>query len=602
MTDRVKKALTAALVSSCIAAPMAANAGPIADENAKAGVPGGWPVFRDGSAKGTAQIDLYPAQWSIKTGDAVRLKIRSSTTFDLRVMRIGWYGGSGATEIVHQANLPAEGQPYVAADPEFGRVEARWKDTVTIPTDATWAPGVYVARAEQPGGDQAVTFFVLRDDGRTRMPIVMVLATATHAAYNTWPGPDRGGKSLYGFNSSDEIPTDSPSPAGSFNQAVKVSFDRPYFVGAGTGDVGTWETPMLRFVEKSGYDVAYATDQDLDQDPAYFMGRKAIVFVGHSEYWSRKMFDNALAARDSGTSMLFATGNTVLWQVRFEAGSGGPASTMVCYKTSWRNDPENDAGFAALAKGDIDGAKTHFGLVTRLWKNLEYKPEAGIDARRSGMLLTGVETAAAFSYWYPWADFVVREPTHWLYAGTGLKYDDRIRGVMGYEIDSTKVGDPDFDLWRPKGQLRLATMMDKDGVSRGSSGYFVADSGAEVVALGAIAFSWAVDSFASGDPSSVDPRAQKMITNALDRWLSATPKASGGVGTGQAAQESASEGHSGCATSGRAHRGTTFVLLAVALGLARWRRAGTRSARLRADATRASSPSRLHSRRLQQLR
>jgi hypothetical protein len=501
-----------------------AQAGVIADENGKPGLPGGWPVSRDGTANGLGVVDVYPAAWSIVTGDAVRLKIRSTTGFDLRVLRVGWYGGAGATEVLRKTGLPADPQPYVGGDAEFGLAEARWHDTVTIPTDASWTPGLYVARVEQSGGAQGETFFVLRDDGRaSRAPFVMVLATATHAAYDTWPGPTRGGKSLYGFNSSDSIPDDSPSPAGAFNQALKVSFDRPFFVGGGTGDVGTWETPMLRFLERNGWDVAYATDVDLHARPDYFLGRKGVLFVGHSEYWSRGRFDHALAARDAGVNLLFATGNTLLWQVRFEPGAGGPESTMVCYKTSWRNDPEHQLGWKLFTAGDVEGAKPHFGLVTRLWKNLEYHPEVGLDARRSGMILTGVETAAAFSYWFPWADYVVREPTHWIYEGTGLKYDDRIRGVMGYEIDSTKIGDPTFDPWRPAGQVRLGTMIDKDGTSRGSSAYYKAASGAEVVALGAIAFSWSLDDFASGSPSTVDPRAQRMITNVLTRWSTMTP-------------------------------------------------------------------------------
>ena len=420
--------------------------------------------------------------------------------------------------------MPAINQPYVAAEAVHGIVEAKWTDTVTFPTDSSWAPGVYVARVEQPGGAQATTFFVLRDEGRTRAPFVFVISTATHQSYNTWPGPERGGKSLYGFNSSEEIADDSAGPSGTFTQAVHVSFDRPYYVGAGTGDFGTWETPMLRFLEKNGWDVAYATDEDLDRNPAYFSGRKALIFSGHSEYWSRPMFDNLVTLRDAGVHMLFATGNTGLWQVRFASGSGGDVSTMVGYKQSWRNDPENDAAFRALTKGDIEEAKKHFRLVTRLWKNLGYKPEVGIDERRPAMLLTGVETAAAFSYWYPWPDYVVREPSHWIYEGTGLKTDDRIKGIMGYEIDSTKVGLPEFDPYRPKGQVRLSTMIDKDGKSWGSSGYYTAGSGAEVIGLGSIAFSWALDSFASNDPSAVDPRAQRMITNVLTRWSKDTPK------------------------------------------------------------------------------
>ncbi len=582
------KLITAALLASA-ALVTNAYAGTIAEENKKPGVPGGWPVSRDGTAKGTGQVDVYPAQWSIKTGDPVRLKISSSTGYDVRVMRVGWYDGTGATEVARKTGLPAGSQPYVAADPTHGMVEAKWSDTVTIPTDATWTPGLYVARVEQSGGAQATTFFVLRDEGRERLPFVLVLATATHQAYNTWPGPERGGKSLYGFNSSDVNPDDSVGPSGAFDQAVQVSFDRPYYVGAGTGDVGTWETPMLRFLEKSGWDVAYATDEDLDHNPTYFQGRKAVLFAGHSEYWSRPMFDNALALRDAGVNLLFATGHTLLWQVRFAAGAGGDSSTMIGYKTSWRNDPENDAAFKALNAGDIEGAKKHFGLVTRLWKNLEYKPEFGIDERRPGMLLTGVETSAAFSYWYPWPDYVVREPTHWIYEGTGMKRDDRIRGVMGYEIDSTKIGDPTFDPYRPKGQVRLATTLDKDGKSWGSSGYYQAASGAEVIGLGSIAFSWALDSFASGDPSAVDPRAQRMITNVLTRWSNGTPKpadpgsgttSDAGVGTmpdadpqiGGSGNAVTSESSSGCAIGRDSAANLIVPLLALLASLGALRR------------------------------
>jgi hypothetical protein len=574
-----------------------ASAGPIAEENKKPGVPGGWAVSKDGTAKGLGVVDLYPGQWSIKTGDPVRLKINASSGYDLRVMRVGWYGGLGATEVAKKTGMPANKQPYVAAEPSKGLVEAKWADTVTIPTDSSWTPGVYVARVEQTDGAQAATFFILRDDGRAeRAPFVFVVATSTHQSYNTWPGPERGGKSLYGFNSSDTVADDSEGPSGTFTQAVHVSYDRPFFVGAGTGDFGTWETPFLRFLEKSGWDVAYATDEDLHSNPEYFKGRKALIFVGHSEYWSRPMFDNALALRDAGVHMLFATGNTALWQTRYQPGPSGATGTMICYKQSWRNDPENDAAFRALNKGDIEEAKKHFALVTRLWKNLGYKPELGIDERRPGMLLTGVETAAAFNYWYPWPDYVVREPTHWIYEGTGLKHDDRIKGVMGYEIDSTKVADPEFDRYRPKGQQRLSTMTDKDGKSWGSSGYYQASSGSEVIGLGGIAFSWALDSFASNDPGSVDARAQRMITNVMTRWSKSTPgtpipqdptSPDGGVSadgsvltdgdpqTGNNADPNETSSSGGCAMGGSDTAGIFAPLLGLLVSLGALRRRKT---------------------------
>src|SRR5439155_9196574 len=127
--------------------------------------------------------------------------------------------------------------------------EAGWQVNVTIPTDASWTPGVYAARAEQSGGKMGETIFVVRDDALAggRLPVLFLLSTATHEAYNAWPGPSRGGKSLYAFNcSSASVSSDTIMPP---IQAVKVSFDRPFFVGGGTADLTRYEYPFVRWLE-----------------------------------------------------------------------------------------------------------------------------------------------------------------------------------------------------------------------------------------------------------------------------------------------------------------------------------------------------------------
>src|SRR5207253_7889128 len=130
--------------------------------------------------------------------------------------------------IAFYSGFSADPQSYPTPSSTYGLAEAGWHTSVSIGTDSSWTPGVYVARVEQSGGRQGETFFVVRDDG-ARMPVLMVLSTNTHQAYNCWPGPRGSGKSLYGFNSSSWIPTSS-----SLQQAVKVSYDRPFFVGGGT--------------------------------------------------------------------------------------------------------------------------------------------------------------------------------------------------------------------------------------------------------------------------------------------------------------------------------------------------------------------------------
>ena len=523
-----RSALASAFVLTAVLTDAAASAGLISTENAKAGSSGDWVALDDGTAAADGVVDVYPAKWSIAAGESLDLKIRSTTGYDVRIFRLGWYGGAGSTEVTTVTGKPADPQPYPFADATFGLTEAKWHVSTSIAT-AGWTPGVYAARIEQSGGKMADTIFVVRDDTlAAKLPVLFVLATNTHQAYNAWPGPSRGGKSLYAFNCSPAtVTSDTIAPP---IQATKVSFDRPFYVGGGTADISRAEYPFIRWLERQGtWDVAYATDLDLYTTPSIMTGRKVVVFVGHSEYWPRASFDAAIAARDSGVNMLFATGDTISWQVRFEAGAAGATSTMVGYKENYGKDPE------------WHGDPTTSPNATRPWKTLG-KP---------GMVLSGVQSSGQIrdektppqpkpDYAFRsdgtplvgWADMVVTDSTFWLYAGTGMAAGDSIKNVMGYEVDSTLVGNPDFDPYRPPGQRRIASLKQvSDGTIKGASGFYRTTTAtpAEVLGLGAIAFSWALDDYAEKSasspppPSSVDPHAQQMMTNVFNRWVGALP-------------------------------------------------------------------------------
>ncbi|MGZ3453369.1 MAG: N,N-dimethylformamidase beta subunit family domain-containing protein [Polyangiales bacterium] len=489
-----------------------AFAGFITDENAKAGVDYDWVPRNDGTSFADGVADMYPASYSIARGEPVRLKVRSTTGYTLHVYRVGWYGGAGAREVATRTGLPADGQPYPAAEPEFGAVRAGWHDSVTIPTDDSWTPGIYVARLDQSSGKQAATFFVVRDTGFSPRPRILVVVTLnTHQAYNAWPGAGRNGKSLYAFNSSPGNPKQ-----GDLNQAVKVSFDRPFLVGVGLADLLNYEVPYVRWLEKNGWDVAYCTDQDLHADPGLVTARNVFSIAGHWEYVSRPMVEHMRAARDAGTHLLLLTGDTISYQVRFEDST----QTMVGYKESWPNDPENIAGLAAQQAGDTAGAMAHYRMVSRGWRNVGNPLTPG----EPGMLVTGVHSGGAFGPDGPWGDLVIDAPDHWLFEGTGFKKGDRITRVMGYEFDSAEVGDPSWDPFRPAGQVILGTIIRAStGEARGNAAYYRAPSGAEVVALGAVEFAWSLDKFASTWGDSSDPRAGRMITNALTRFTAGPP-------------------------------------------------------------------------------
>jgi MYXO-CTERM domain-containing protein len=535
-----------------------AQAGIVADENGKPGFGSNWTAYPMGNAQFDGIVDVYPARWSIKRGESVDLKVRSTTPYAIRIFRLGWYGGAGAREIEKREGFPAEEQPFPTPDPATGLAEARWKTSTTFTTNDDWVPGLYVARVEQVGGKQAVTFFVVRDDGLPqKQPILFVIGTATHAAYNAWPGAERGGKSLYGFNSSkapvnEGIFRAEEAPQGV--QAVKVSTDRPYLVGGGIADVGGYEYPFLRFLERNGWEVAYALDEDLHRDPEIARGRKVVTFSGHEEYTSWEMFDHAIAARDSGTSFLFLSGDTWSWQVRFEPGPNGPYDTVVGYKESFVRDPEHRVaiqardGRGAFTTPDLEEAKRRAQRVTRGWKGLTLNPTPARDAAgkqlpgdlaRPGMLLTGVQSAAQIRAAdgtglhggnYPWADLVIANASSWVYQGTGAKTGDVIPNVFGYEIDSMFADQPHFAKFRPEGMVRIGSIRQvSDGRVRGSAGFYRHGSGAEVLSLSAIYTAWGLDDWAarlgslSAGETSVDPRLQQMVTNALVRWTGDQP-------------------------------------------------------------------------------
>ena len=505
-----------------VAAPRARADGVIARENEKPG-DGDFQIDA-GNVGAMKSIDVYPSRWSVAPGGVIGLRVSTTAaTFRTRVYRLGWYGGAGARLVTEVASTKGATQPVPTPDPIFGLAECRWKDSLTLPITAEMTPGVYFVRVTGSDGPEASTYFVVRDDGVTpRAKLLLVIPTATEEAYNAWP---RGGtiapsgKSLYGWNSSDELVEESAD-----TWAVKVSFDRPYAAGAGTGDLLTRAYPFFRWVEKKGYDVAYAVSADVDDGPVV-SGRAAIAVAGHDEYWSHAMFDHLEAARDGGVDLAFFTGDTGGWQVRFEASASGDArGVMTGYKEhayvdaasgGWPGDPYLSAGREAADRGDLTTARWFFSRVTGAFAALKKDDATGIDARRPGMRLTGVAyggatTGAGF-------DFIVKNASHWIYAGTGLHDGDALAKLVGYEWDNPRQGDATWDDVRPKGQLVLSSSSTESSPVHGAS-YYEASSGAGVLSVGTIQWSWALADRGVGETPH-DARVETITQNVLDHFL-----------------------------------------------------------------------------------
>ena len=123
------------------------------------------------------------------------------------------------------------------------------------------------------------------------------------------------------------------------------------------------EYPLVRFLEKNGYDVSYLSGVDTDRNGAQLLNHKVFLSVGHDEYWSGAQRANVEAARDAGVNLQFLSGNEMYWRTRMEPSpvDGAAGRTITSYKETWANgkiDPSTewtgtwrDPRYAAPANG-----------------------------------------------------------------------------------------------------------------------------------------------------------------------------------------------------------------------------------------------------------
>jgi hypothetical protein len=176
---------------------------------------------------------------------------------------------------------------------------------------------------------------------------------------------------------------------------------------------------MVWFLERHGYPVSYTTSESADADPGQLARHRALIDFGHSEYWSARQADGFAKARDSGTSLLFFSSDSLAWRVRY-----APA-------TASSSEAERDAHV-------IVAYKEHAARDSRRTDPTGFFPDRG--ARLAGSAYVGCITPRlrqpgppTYRY-YPWAPAPGLTP-RWLFARTGVAASTRIAGIVGYELD-----------------------------------------------------------------------------------------------------------------------------------------------------------------------
>lgn len=484
-------------------------------ENAKAGSTGWDLEYVDDSIEG------FAAQYSVNAGESVDFKIKTpSTNYRIDVYRIGWYGGVGARKVASISRVLAA--PQVQPDPvrnaALGLTDCgNWAVSATwnVPADAV--SGVHVAnfvRLDVPGQPTNRALFVVRNDGR-QSDIHVQTSDTTYQAYNRW-----GGNSLY-YGDDDAI----------FGRAVKVSYSRPMDPGQLENDFYYAEMPLIRWLERNGYDVTYTSCIDTDRRPQELLRHKVFVSSGHDEYWSGAMRANVEAARDAGVHLIFMTGNEVFWKVRWESsidGRGTPHTTLVCYKET-------------LADAKIDPSPEWTGT----WRDPRFSPPSNggrPENELTGTLFKGiisvddVDFAIEVPHEYASLRFWRNTSVATLQPGTKATLTN---ATLGYEFNT------DGDLpARPAGLIRLSetTPFIQEVLRDFGKTYtpgplthhltmYRAPSGALVWSTGTVQWAWGLDDYHTNRPAfavPTDRRIQQATLNTLaDMGVQPTTRQSG---------------------------------------------------------------------------
>jgi hypothetical protein len=380
----------------------------------------------------------YAGQASVLPGEPITLY--ASTTgrsFTVSAFRMGWYHGDLARRVWRSGTVAGHTQRKPVVLKPTNTVEARWEPSLTIPTHG-WPEGSYLLRMDSEAGPQRFVPVTVRS-AKTAGKTVIKNAVETWQAYNTW-----GGYDLY----------NGPRGIADYsNRSLAVSLDRPYD-RQGAFMFLYHERKLIELAERLGLPLAYVTSMDIDADPHLLDGASALFSPGHDEYWSPPERASVTAARNAGLNIAFLGANCMFRRTRLAATRLGPRRLVICYKTSYLQDPEYGKDNA---------------LVTSDWRE---PPHPDPESSLTGTLYESNPVSAAY---------VVASPGAWMFAGTGVRKGTRFRGLVGIEYDRVNPGAP---VERPIEILSHSPLTCRGVNSYSDSAYYTHSGGAGVFNAG----------------------------------------------------------------------------------------------------------------------
>jgi hypothetical protein len=436
-----------AVAASCGGPPAARNAlprrrlavtrHPKVAENSLPGDPNWW-ITTLGAPDG---IVGYAGRASVLAGESAALYVSTdSREFYVRAFRMGWYRGDLARKVWQSGPVRGHRQRPAGLAGSTNTVPTNtvrtdWGASLTVPTDG-WPAGSYLLRLDAESGAQRYVPLTVRS-ASTAGKVVIKNAVATWQAYNTW-----GGYDLY------------TGPTGGYAQrSLVVSLDRPYD-REGAFLFLVYERKLINLAERMGLPLAYLSSMDLATDPDALRGASALVSPGHDEYWTPQERQHVTAARDAGMNIAFLGANAMFRRVRLAPSALGPDRQVICYKTSYQQDPLYGRDNA---------------LVTN---DFRAPPDPDPESSVTGTMYEGYPAVA---------DFVVGDPGAWPLAGTGARRGDRFAALVGIEYDRVT---PGYPVERPIQVLSHSPLVCDGVASFADSAYYTHRGGAGVLNVG----------------------------------------------------------------------------------------------------------------------
>jgi hypothetical protein len=435
-------AVPAAVATACsgssapqgTSAPRSAPRRPVVSENELPGDPG-WAISQVGPPE--AMVG-YAGQYSVLPGEPITLYASTTArSFTINAFRMGWYRGDQARLVWRSGPVRGHNQSPATLVSGTNTVQTDWGPSATVPTD-DWPEGAYLLRLDAESGAQRYVPVTVRST-HTAGKVVLKNSTSTWQAYNTWGGYDlyNGPAGLSDYN----------------NRSLEVSLDRP-FDADGAFLFLAHERALIELAERMGLPLAYVTSMETATDPHLLDGASALFSLGHDEYWTPQERAHVTAARNAGVNVAFLGANCCFRRIRLASSRLGPQRQVICYKTSYMEDP-------LYGKDNA--------LVTNDYRE---PPDPDPESSLTGTLYESNPTNA---------DYVVVSPDSWIFARTGVREGSSFPGLVGIEYDRVN---PDSPVERPIEVLSHSPLTCRGVNSYSDSAYYTHASGAGVFNTG----------------------------------------------------------------------------------------------------------------------